>query len=678
MKVKKIKNKLKKTLKKVFTRWSIMAIIILLIVLFSGQLFSKKQIMNELDYEITLNEDGSATIVETWDIYISHTNTLFRTFEKSSKFGDIINVKVRDLDTGEYLTQIYTEMYHVTTDCFYALDINRREFEVAWGTGMENKMGTKKYEFSYTITDVVTDYKDCQEFYWILLDETNQIPVNKVTGTIKMPNKVSDIDNLKAWGHGPLNGNIEIDSRNRVEFTVDQLSKNKMLEVRVVTTENQFVVNADKERNYRYLESIIDEEKEWSEESNNKSLVFWIIVIGIYIISVIINICKTIKYYKISKRKDDGIIHRKLKYFRDIPREETSTPGEAVYLYYFNKSSSDMKSKQANIVSATILNLALKGYLKLKVEGEEVFVKIIKDSEGLKKDELAVYNILKDTGEESEFKINEINKFAKKEYSKYSIYINSLINESRESLYKLKLVDKANEKEYKKSEYAANKFMLLRGIIEFILIGFLIGLISLFKKAYIAIFGIGFISQFITISLVLFPIILSLLIKFKMCEKTQSKIAVLTQTGTEEREEWKALAKYIEEFSMIDEKEVPSLVLWEKYLVYATAFGIADKAIEQMKAKYPEVFVKEYWKDENLEKYQVINFATNNIIYNVSGRTTIDIISESTTKAYRTSLSEISRHNSSGGSGSGRRIFWRWRRPEAAEVGMGRKIKIEI
>lgn len=653
MRVKKLKKELKKIVKKVLTRWSIMAIIILLIVLFSGQLFSKKQIMNELDYEIILNEDGSATIVETWDVYISHTNTLFRTFKKSSEFGDIINVNVKDLDTGKDLTQIYTEMYHVTTDCFYALDINRREFEVAWGTGMENKMGTKRYEFSYTITDVVTDYKDCQEFYWKLLDETNQIPVNKVTGAIRMPSKVNDIDNLKAWGHGPLNGNIEIGSKNRIEFTVDQLSKNKMLEVRVITAEDQFLVDSTKERNYRYLESIIDEETEWSEESNNKSLIFWIIVIGIYLSIIIINICKAIKYYKVSKRKDDGIIHRKLKYFRDIPREKSATPGEAVYLYYFNKSNTDMKSKQANTVSATILNLALKGYVKLRVQENQVYVKVVKDAEGLKKDEVAIYNILKDTGEETEFKINEINKFAKKEYTKYSTYINNLINESRESLYSLKLVDKANQKEYKKSEYAANKFMLLRGTMEFILIWFLIGLIPLFSKAYIAIFGIGFIPQFVTISLVLFPIISSLLIKFKMCEKTQSKIAVLTQAGTEEREEWKALGKYIEEFSMIDEKEIPSLVLWEKYLVYATAFGIADKVIEQMKAKCPEVFVEEFWQDENIEKYQIINFVTNNIIYNIPGRTTIDIISESTTKAYKTSLSEIARHSSSGGSGGG-------------------------
>ena len=50
---------------------------------------------------------------------------------------------------------------------------------------------------------------------------------------------------------------------------------------------------------------------------------------------------------------------------------------------------------------------------------------------------------------------------------------------------------------------------------------------------------------------------------------------------------------------------MPELAIWEKYLVFATSFGIADKVLEQMKSQYPEVFVKEYWKDELVQKYQV-------------------------------------------------------------------------
>ena len=82
-----------------------------------------------------------------------------------------------------------------------------------------------------------------------------------------------------------------------------------------------------------------------------------------YILAIIVNIFKAIKYYKISKRKNDGIIHRDLKFFRDIPREENATPAEAAYLYYFDKENNRIKSKQSDVVAATILNLALKEYI---------------------------------------------------------------------------------------------------------------------------------------------------------------------------------------------------------------------------------------------------------------------------------------------------------------------------
>ena len=42
-------------------------------------------------------------------------------------------------------------------------------------------------------------------------------------------------------------------------------------------------------------------------------------------------------------------------------------------------------------------------------------------------------------------------------------------------------------------------------------------------------------------------------------------------------------------FSMIDKKELPEIVLWEEYLVYATAFGIADKVLKQLKIAYPSI-----------------------------------------------------------------------------------------
>ena len=68
----------------------------------------------------------------------------------------------------------------------------------------------------------------------------------------------------------------------------------------------------------------------------------------------------------------------------------------------------------------------------------------------------------------------------------------------------------------------------------------------------------------------------------------------LTQKGVDEQEAWKGLKNYMEDFSMMNEKEVPELVLWEKYLVFATAFGIADKVLKQLKVVYPQMLDETY------------------------------------------------------------------------------------
>ena len=68
-----------------------------------------------------------------------------------------------------------------------------------------------------------------------------------------------------------------------------------------------------------------------------------------------------------------------------------------------------------------------------------------------------------------------------------------------------------------------------------------------------------------------------------------SRIQVFTQKGIDESAKWKGLKKYMEEFSLIDEKEVPEIAIWEKFLVFATAFGIADKVLKQLKIVYSDI-----------------------------------------------------------------------------------------
>ena len=50
------------------------------------------------------------------------------------------------------------------------------------------------------------------------------------------------------------------------------------------------------------------------------------------------------------------------------------------------------------------------------------------------------------------------------------------------------------------------------------------------------------------------------------------------------------LKKFLQEFSLIDERHVQEVSLWKDYMIYATLFGIADQVIKDMKQINPEYF----------------------------------------------------------------------------------------
>ena len=58
--------------------------------------------LNNLDFDVKINQDGSMDVTETWDIYISETNTLYKTFKPdNSKYSYITDVEVRETTNGE-------------------------------------------------------------------------------------------------------------------------------------------------------------------------------------------------------------------------------------------------------------------------------------------------------------------------------------------------------------------------------------------------------------------------------------------------------------------------------------------------------------------------------------------------------------------------------------------------
>ncbi len=601
-------------------------------------------------------------VVETWDINVQNTNTLFKNFDLSKvKYGNIKNAKVVDLQTNKNLSQIDVEMYHVPKDSYYALELNSHKFEIAWGVGLDNKIGHRKYQISYTVEDVVTQYQDCQEIYWqFLAKNQNDIPAKKVTGKLILPEDVSKEDNLKVWGHGQLNGKIEKNNNHEVVFEINNLNAGSMLEIRVITQDKMFNVSENKDRKYNYLQTALKEENKWADEANQQSKnakVWFAVMICIYLIICIIIVIKIRKIYKINQKENDGIQQLDLEYFREIPRKD-ATPAEAIYLYNFSKTRLNAEAVQQSAVSASILNLCLKKKISLRIDEEKkVYVTVLENEEALKDDENQIYKMLKDVSKnDSEFEIGELNKYAKKHYNNYSTYINNVVNFARNNLYKLGLIDKAEEKLYQKCKNTSINITIAKYLYIAVLIIYFLLFIPIYKINMISSFGITVQSGLLKLILGITPLIVLKVYNWKLKEQCKDKIAVLTQQGSDEKAKWKALANYMKNYSLMKERDVFDLGIWEKYLVYATAFGISDRVIEQMKAAYPEVFIIENWDDEQMkEKYPVINYVLNPYYHETTYNygSSISIISNNVEKAYKTSLSEIAAHASSSGGGGG-------------------------
>ena len=192
--------------------------------------------LNELNFYAKINDDGSMDVVETWNIEIEDTNTLFKTFElDNTKFSSIDNVKVKDVTANKEFNQIDEEMYHVTKDCYYGLVNSNGAFEIAWGVGLDDEEDTRTYEISYTVEDAVSKYNDYAELYWQFIGEDFEIDADKITGTIELPESANSTEDIKVWGHTEgLNGEIYATATNEITFELNNFYAGRFVEVRTL------------------------------------------------------------------------------------------------------------------------------------------------------------------------------------------------------------------------------------------------------------------------------------------------------------------------------------------------------------------------------------------------------------------------------------------------------------
>lgn len=458
----------------------------------------------------------------------------------------------------------------------------------------------KGFYIEYILEDVVINHQDVSEL-WLNFLRENEDDVKHLEIVVNLP---KNIEILKSWAHGPLNGNIEILNNQKVLFSVDNLNKNANLDIRLAFDN---YVNSSKKTDNVVLDDIIEYEtvlanianeerekarKELEKYEKNQKIrskffnffsFFWIIGL-MFIIKFI--------YENYDK---EYISEFKGKYFRDIPSDQNP----ALIGYLVNKKI------RTEDLSATILNLINNKIIEFSKLEKNNYKFILTDESSVSKLEKLVIDLLFDGAHE--ITLNEFKKRAKNGYNEFLTKYNEWYNEA---------IQQAKNENYFENKIKVKLFSIMYSVIGFSL---------LFLS-----------NKYVNNILFIVLIVLSFISIIYFISYTKR-----TKVGNEEYLKWIGLKNFMNDFGKMNIKELPEVRLWEKYLVYAVTLGCASKLSKTMKIKIND------FNDDDL-KMDFIDFNTQLLL--------ITNMNTSVTSSVNSALSQaksIAASKNSSGSGYG-------------------------
>lgn len=279
----------------------------------------------------------------------------------------------------------------------------------------------------------------------------------------------------------------------------------------------------------------------------------------------------------------------KIKYFRDIPSD--LDPNFAAFLIHCkHKSPKD----DSGVYSAILLSLARKNYIELDECGHNDIQITLKnlfsptpsqldllESFGMEESaktyepltlcEEYYYNLLIRHAVGNTILMSSFQKRVSADYENTDTFAknikNSIVNIGIRDGY----LQKANYNQAKRKAAGSSTLVLIAGILVVVLAN-IISYQTRLELAYGAFFIFG----------------ISCIINAIYRKINCVKYPLLTQLGEDEYAKWKGLYNFLNSNTLIHERTVIELPIWEKYLVYATAFGLSEKVIKAISIRCPE------------------------------------------------------------------------------------------
>ncbi|MFY9295478.1 MAG: DUF2207 domain-containing protein [Caldicoprobacterales bacterium] len=504
----------------------------------------------------------------------------------------------------------------------------------------------KTFIYEYTLLNVAEKYQDIGVFNRKVIDSNWDVPLNNIHITINIPEGANKED-LKVYAHGPLTGVSRIVDEETFTFEVPEIIPGTFVETLVIFPP-QLIPDSSRVYNETKLPSILENEKRLAEEANlererareemrrQEELererqkreaelkkirdMVWPLFAAAALFGLYSLVAFITKYSRDLKPEFQG------DYYRELPGDYTP----AVMTYLLTKGYIEPKD-----IMATIMDLVRKKKITInRIEREKglVFKKIQENYEISKIDGVA----LDDLHPHERFLISW---FIDKLGGGKSLFLDDLKNILKKrsravqfqkdyEKFKSLVKDRGEELEF----FTKND---LRGSSKYALIALALLVLGIASVIFLEA-GMGFVMGILG-----FIILITMLIV--------SSIRKRTRYGVEQTAMWKAFKRFLLHFSQMDKAEIPSIVIWEHYLVYAISLGVAKEVIDQL----PQVFSEVELSDPSLTYMRGYSSLSNLALMNSMIASTTNSISNAISTADIAASPDSSASGSGGGFSGG-------------------------
>ena len=432
---------------------------------------------------------------------------------------------------------------------------------------------TRVITFDYTVANAVGTYKDVGELYWQYVGTAWKEPSDNVSMTVSLPvaagAEIKPGENVRAWGHGPLDGTVAINADGSIAYHVAQVKAEQYAEARAVFPATWLTNIPPKikalHQDEMRLDQVLADEQNWADQANLKRSVSLAFVIGCGIIAVLVLAWAIVMFLRHGKEHKATVTDQ---YWRDVPSPQYH-PAEMGRLWRWNKESQD------DFV-ATIMHLSHEGAISIN-QGSRAVEKAFGRGEKMVDD----YRLTKVAGVaealENPLDIQAM-KLLFEEISDdgESLWMGSIkcygednpevfiaaIDAWQGKLSAAIMVDDFFEAKGKKLQVT----MVVVAVVFVVL-----GVIASF-----------FLTNFLPLIFVV-PVFIALLVISNFMPRR-------SQEGVDLNARCEALRTWLKDFSSLDERPPTDVKVWGEFMVYAYLFGVAEEAIKNLKDTVPEVF----------------------------------------------------------------------------------------